>query len=117
MTQVRYHNTPQVLFMSDSRFPGVESKVLETLGTHPNGGASVLIARIAVGGSIPDHSHPSEAETAYVVTGEGVLYTADGDYLFAPGVVVTIPPGLTHRLVNTGDVPLEVFAFHTPPTR
>lgn len=115
MPEPRHIDSTQIDYTEDARFPGIGIKLLETRQTHPT--SSVIIARVAVGGAIAEHVHPAETETAYVLNGEGVLYTAEGDYRFAPGVLVTIPPGVVHRLVNTGDAPLEVFAFHTPPTR
>ncbi len=115
MPDLRRLDTTTLEYSEDTRFPGIAIKLLETRATHPT--SSVIIARVAVGGEIAEHVHPAETETAYVLSGDGVLHTAEGDYHFAPGVLVTIPPGVVHRLVNTGDVPLEVFAFHTPPTR
>jgi mannose-6-phosphate isomerase-like protein (cupin superfamily) len=115
ISHVHHIHTSEIDYTEDTRFPGIGIKLLATRETHPT--SSVILARVAVGGAIGEHVHPAETETAYVLSGEGILHTTEGDYRFAPGVLVTIPPGVVHRLVNTGDVPLEVFAFHTPPTR
>ena len=115
MSEVRYRDTQAMEFQEDTRFPGIGIKLLETRATHPS--ASVIIARVAPGGTIPAHTHPAETETAYVLSGEGKLITDTAEYIFEPGVSVTIPSGMAHRVVNTGDTPLDIFAFHNPPTR
>ena len=115
MSEVRYRDTRMMEFQEDTRFPGIGIKLLETRSTHPS--ASVIIARVAPGGTIPAHTHPVETETAFVLSGQGKLITDIGEYIFEPGVMVTIPAGLAHHVVNTGATPLEIFAFHNPPTR
>lgn len=115
MSKLRYLDTRTLQFQEDTRFPGVGVKLLESRATHP--ASSVIIARIAPGGTIPPHTHPVETETAYVLSGKGKLITDTAEYDFEPGIAVTIPSGLAHRVVNSGDTPLEIFAIHTPPTR
>jgi quercetin dioxygenase-like cupin family protein len=115
MAEVHFLSTHDIAFKQDDRFPGIKTKLLETRQTHAH--ASVIIAQVAPGGEIPRHIHAAESETAYVLSGRGKLITDDGDYTFEPGVMVTIPPGLAHGVMNDGDEPLEVFAFHTPPAR
>ncbi|MBZ0289744.1 MAG: cupin domain-containing protein, partial [Anaerolineae bacterium] len=82
-----------------------------------------LIACVAVGGEIPWHVHETASETAYVLVGQGLLKYAQHDknnpvseVFIKAGVALTIPGGWWHTVLNTGDVPLELFAFHTPPT-
>jgi len=99
----------------DARFPEIGIKLLESKQTHP--GTSVIIAQIAPGGHIQPHTHESETETAYVLSGSGLLITDAAEYRFEAGIIVTIPPGLRHAVRNTGAVPLEIFAMHSPPTR
>jgi mannose-6-phosphate isomerase-like protein (cupin superfamily) len=102
---------------SDERFPGIAFKLLETRVTHPSAGLSVVRARVDVGGVIQTHTHPAEAETAFVLSGEALLKYGDAEHSLSPGMGVTIPPGIAHSLHNVGDTPVELLAIHTPPTR
>jgi quercetin dioxygenase-like cupin family protein len=115
MAEVRHWDTQALEFIQDVRFPEISIKLLESRSTHPT--TSVVIARVAVGGEIPRHTHPVETETAYVLSGQGKLMTDTAAYVFDAGIAVTIPPELAHWVVNTGDVPLEILAIHSPPTR
>jgi quercetin dioxygenase-like cupin family protein len=115
MAEVRYIDTRTLEYQEDSRFAGIGVKLLETRTTHPT--TSVVVARVAPGGTIPQHTHAVETETAYVLSGQGMLITEAAEYVFEPGIAVTIPAGLAHRLVNTGTTPLEILAVHSPPTR
>ena len=99
----------------------VLTKVFENKATHPL--ADVLVAHVETGAEIPWHVHDDASETAYVLVGEGVLKYAEADKRDNPsqadlkvGVALTIPGGWWHSVLNTGATPLELFAFHTPPT-
>jgi mannose-6-phosphate isomerase-like protein (cupin superfamily) len=120
-------NRPRIEDMSRSGWQphptieGVLTKVFENRATHAL--ADVLMARVEVSGAIPWHVHDQASETAYILSGAGILkyrQDEDGDLnVEAPlrtGVVLTIPAGWWHQVLNTGDRPLELFAFHTPPT-
>src|SRR5262245_49064381 len=106
MSELRHLDTRTMEFVQDARFPEIGVKLLESRATHP--AVSVVIARVAVGGEIQRHTHPIETETAYVLSGQGKLITDTNEYVFSAGIAVTVPPGLAHRVVNTGDVPLEI---------
>jgi quercetin dioxygenase-like cupin family protein len=115
MAQIHFMKTRDIPFKQDDRFPSIKTKLLESRQTHAY--ASVIIAQIAPGGEIPRHVHAVESETAYILSGRGKLIADDVEYAFEPGVMVTIPAGLAHGVVNDSGEPLEIFAFHTPPAR
>ncbi len=53
------------------------------------------------------HCHP-QAETYYVLAGEGVLRIAGEDYPLTPGVAAFIPGGAHHATWATGEGPLRI---------
>ncbi len=102
--------------------PGLLIKGLEGRDTHPH--LSLMLVRVEVGGVIPRHVHQTETETAYIVSGSGELSVNVGEdgraaqvIVFVPGSGASVPPGAYHAVRNTGDVPLEILAVHSPPTR
>lgn len=116
---VRSFDSNGIEWTSDERFPGISFKVLETRAQHPAGanGISLVRARVDVGGVIQTHTHPTETETAYVLVGEAVLKHEGKETYISTGMGITIPPGIAHSLHNVGDIPVELLAMHTPPTR
>ena len=52
--------------------------------------------------------HHAQAETYYVLSGEGVLWIAGEEYPLAPGVAAFIPGGAHHATRATGAEPLRV---------
>ncbi|MEP7288276.1 MAG: cupin domain-containing protein [Chloroflexota bacterium] len=120
-------DTPHILDLEqDSWQPhptvaGVLTKTIESRMTHPY--ADALLAKVIVGGEIPWHVHETASKTAYILQGTGTLlfaetamHEAPSEATLKPGVALTIPGGWWHSVVNTGDEPLILFAFHTPPT-
>lgn len=115
MPQVHFFNANSMEWTGHERFPAIQIKALETRATHP--AASVMLVRLEEGGRIETHTHELESETVYQLAGQGTLTHGDAQTPVATGRGVSIPPGLPHSLHNTGDVPLELIAIHTPPTR
>ena len=105
----------EVAWEPHPRFNTLQIKVLETKATNPH--ASVLLVRVDVGGVIPEHTHAIEIETAYVMEGQGVLMVDGTDYPFEAGIHASIPVGALHSVRNIGQVPMLIYAIHTPPIR
>jgi mannose-6-phosphate isomerase-like protein (cupin superfamily) len=61
----------------------------------------------------PDHFHTYD-EVIYVLDGEGVLHTADGDSSLGPGSCIQLPARTVHCLENTGDDLMRVVAVFRP---
>lgn len=102
-------------WVAHNLFPHIQTKVFETRATHP--WASVMLVQVAAGQGIDTHTHPTETETAYILSGEGLLTHGDEQTVLKAGMGVSIPPGLPHSLRNIGDGPLEAYALHMPPIR
>jgi quercetin dioxygenase-like cupin family protein len=61
-------------------------------------------ADVYPGQSTPLHTHDTEEEAWYVLSGHGVVVLDDEIVTVAPGVVVVAPPGVPHQLVNGSEV-------------
>ena len=61
----------------------------------------------------PDHFHTYD-EVIYVLDGEGVLHTGDGDQSLGPGSCIQLPSRTVHCLENTGDEVMRVVAVFRP---
>lgn len=58
--------------------------------------------RIEKDGYTPFHKHPHEHET-YILEGEGVMVTEDGEKHISKGSFVFVKPYEKHQFKNTGD--------------
>ena len=52
------------------------------------------------------HQHPYEHEI-FVLEGQGVVHTPDGEEAMRPGIALYVPPSQPHGYRNTGDEPLR----------
>lgn len=55
----------------------------------------------------PVHCH-AQAETYFVLSGEGVLRIGDEEHALSPGVIAFIPGGAHHTTYATGREPLRI---------
>jgi mannose-6-phosphate isomerase-like protein (cupin superfamily) len=115
MPEPHFFDLVSTEWTTEARFPGIEFKVLETRATHP--AVSMVAVRVGVGVTINTHTHPVETETVIVTAGEGLLTIDEQQTVMTVGKGGSIPPGHPHSMANTGDVPLELIAIHTPATR
>ncbi len=60
------------------------------------------------------HSHDTEQETWYVISGKGTIRVGDEEAEVEADSVVVSPPRLVHQIVNTGDKELRVLWMFTP---
>ncbi|MCL1940464.1 MAG: cupin domain-containing protein [Synergistaceae bacterium] len=67
-----------------------------------------------VGGQVPPHKHETEEEVMYFFEGKGQFITDDEVIELHPGICVYNPPGGTHSILNTGDVPLKFVWIYSP---
>jgi quercetin dioxygenase-like cupin family protein len=61
---------------------------------------------MGVSGYSPFHEHDWEHEV-FILEGEGVVRSEQGDLPFSPGKVVFIPPNEKHQFRNTGKTPVR----------
>ena len=65
---------------------------------------------IAPGGQTPLHAHDWEHEV-FILTGLGVVASADGEKDFAPGDAILMPAGEEHCFKNTGAAPVTLLCL------
>ena len=61
------------------------------------------------------HNHPNEAEVWLFFAGRGRAVVGDAEYETEPGSVVYTAPGVYHQFFNTGDEPVRLFWYYSPP--
>jgi len=83
---------------------GVESVHIKRLITKSDGAPrmAMRLFEILPGGHTPFHSHEWE-QMNYILEGEGVLRTAEGDIVVKPGDACFIPGTAMHQYRNDGD--------------
>lgn len=74
----------------------------------------VVEVEVRPSGSTSPHEHPAH-EWFYLLAGRGVISVGDEQRQVGPGDCVYIPPGLTHMLTSTSDVPIRMLAFGVAP--
>jgi quercetin dioxygenase-like cupin family protein len=61
------------------------------------------------------HTHDTQEEILYVLSGEGAILSTGQEIRFEPGVAVFIPPGLPHQIRVDGEQALKVVTVFSPP--
>lgn len=84
----------------------------------PGAGAanqSLAKAVIEPGGQTVEHLHGRSEEIYLFVSGAGWMQLGEDTFEVASGQAVVIPPGIAHKLWNTGSRPLVLFCCCSPP--
>lgn len=115
MQKPHFFNELKIEWSQHPELPDIRIKKLETRETHS--GASLTLVEVAIGGVISNHIHEKGTETAFVLSGHGVLSWGNNnnEVVLKPGAGVTIPQGISHSLSNTGNSPMRLLAVHIPP--
>ncbi len=75
---------------------------------------SLAEATLPVGGATTAHYHPVAEELYLFTAGTGRMRVADEECDVAAGDCVIIPPGVEHKLVNTGEDELRLMCCCAP---
>ena len=68
------------------------------------------------GGTLAEtHTHQTEEEIIYILSGEGAIIAGEKETRLEPGVAVFIPPGLLHQIRADGEEPLKLVTLFSPP--
>ncbi|HJA70324.1 MAG TPA: cupin domain-containing protein [Candidatus Lachnoclostridium stercoravium] len=90
-------------------FMGDDDKITET-------NFSVHFTEWEPGCEIDSHSHDSAMEAMYCISGSGIAEVNNEAHEFVPGSMIVAPPGIQHKIKNTGTETLRVFCIFSPPT-
>jgi mannose-6-phosphate isomerase-like protein (cupin superfamily) len=93
------------------------SEIRELAGT-PTGNStnqSLAEATVPPGGETEEHYHHESEEIYFFTHGHGRLRLGKDENEVAPGDTVVIPPGIRHKLWNTGSEPLKLLCCCSPP--
>ncbi len=75
---------------------------------------SLAEARLPVGGATQEHFHPRAEEIYFITHGAGKIRIENETRAVRSGDAIAIPPGLKHKLWNTGDEPLRLLCCCAP---
>ena len=92
------------------------SEIRELLA-HRNSGIanqSLAEARIPMAGATVEHYHPVAEEIYFITHGEGRMCIGDKERDVGVGDAIAIPPGMRHKLWNTGTETLRLLCCCAP---
>ena len=75
---------------------------------------SLAEARLPVSGSTQEHFHPKAEEIYYITHGTGKIRIENETREVRAGDAIAIPPGLKHKLWNTGPETLRLLCCCAP---
>lgn len=84
-------------------------------GEDTAGAFSLAIATVEPGGGPPMHVHQREDETYFVLSGTVEVTIDDRAESLGAGDCVYLPPGIPHRLHNSGPEPAQMLLLVHPP--
>jgi len=61
-----------------------------------------------------EHSHEEE-HAFYILEGEGIMELDNQRYQVGPGTAIFVPPGVSHNLSCSSDVPIRYIVVYAPP--
>jgi quercetin dioxygenase-like cupin family protein len=104
-TEVRAEEVPEE--------PGVTIRWLVAQSSGARNFAMRLI-EVPPGASTPHHTHSAEHET-YLVEGEGIVRTDQGDVPLRVGSFGYVPPEEKHQFINTGTTTMRMICVVPMP--
>jgi mannose-6-phosphate isomerase-like protein (cupin superfamily) len=93
------------------------SEIRELAGV-PTGNSvhqSLAEATVPAGGETEEHQHGVTEEIYFFTSGSGRMKLGDEETEVSAGDTVVIPPGMPHKLWNTGAEPLKLLCCCAPP--
>ena len=98
-------------------FITVDGSEIRELLAHRNSAIrnqSLAEARLPIGGATQEHFHPRAEEINYITHGVGKVRIKNETRDVKVGDAIAIPPGMKHKLWNTGDEVLRLLCCCAP---
>ena len=98
-------------------FLTVDGSEIRELLAHRNSvikNQSLAEARIAVGGATARHYHPKAEEIYFIVEGTALMELDGETREVSLGDAIAIPPGVAHKIRNTGQIVLRLLCCCAP---
>lgn len=108
-----FYRKEEIRFGPHPKFQGVGLALLIDQNKDPR--LSVSMLSIEPGVEIPIHTHETQADSIYVLSGRGEAYVNGAWQKIGPGDYLLVPPQEEHGVRNTGQEPLILFIVHSPP--
>ncbi len=103
----------EIQFKDHPKFAGVKIAIL--VSSQDTDRASVSMLRLEPGVEIPVHTHDSQVDSIYVLSGQGEAYVNGNWEKIGPGDYIFVPAGEEHAVRNIGHEELRLFIVHSPP--
>ena len=72
-------------------------------------------SRVSPGGGDEFHAHPHSEQITYILSGTGKMVIGRRRVSLSKDMLVFIPPGIKHRIRNTGKKSLDYIILWAPP--
>lgn len=73
------------------------------------------LATFPPGSNAPAHTHDTQEEIIYILSGHGKFISTDRTVPLEPGTAIFISPGSQHQIVVTGDETIKLVTVFSPP--
>lgn len=83
------------------------------ISTEP--GRQIVVMSLPPGEEIGAETHPHTQQTFVFVSGHGIATWSHQRFAALDGLVLVVPPGTRHNVVNTGRRPLKFYTIYEPP--
>ena len=75
----------------------------------------LVLMTLQLGEEIGRETHRGHDQFIRIEAGSGVAVLDGEETRLSDGVVVVIPDGAEHNVINTGDTPLRLYTLYSPP--
>lgn len=88
-------------------FNGGEKELIKKMYADENN--RIMRSRLRPGASVGIHTHETDSEVIFIISGNGKVIYDDGEEKVSAGSVHYCPMGHTHSLINNGEQDLEFY--------